>query len=73
MAIEKINAELCIGCEKCVNCCPADVIRMDKKSNKASIEYPQDCMLCLWCMAECDQNAITVSPEKTSPLFSSWG
>ena len=73
MAIEKINSDLCNGCGKCEKCCPADVIRVDKENKKAFIAYPEECMLCLWCLCECPQNAITVSPIKTSPLFLSWG
>ena len=73
MAIEKIDIELCNGCGKCVNSCPADVIRMNKEKKKASIEYPEECLMCLWCLTECPKKAITVTPVKSSPLFLSWG
>ena len=73
MAIEKIDQDICIGCGKCEIYCPADVIRMNTESRKAYIKYPEDCAMCLWCMAECSQNAISVSYENTSPYFTSWG
>jgi len=44
MAIDEIDPELCNGCGMCVNSCPMDVIRMDGKSRKAIIKYPEDCM-----------------------------
>ena len=73
MSIERIDNELCNGCGICVNSCPSDVIRLDNKSKKAVIKYPQDCMLCQWCKTDCPQNAIYISPEKGSPVLTSWG
>jgi len=73
MSIEKIDSELCNGCGICVNICPMDVIRMDKESKKAVIQYPEDCMLCEFCVLDCPENAISISPEKSSPLIVSWG
>ena len=73
MSIERIDLELCNGCGICVNSCPMDVIRMDEEGKKAVIKYPEDCMLCGWCEEDCPENAISISPEKTSPLIVSWG
>jgi len=73
MAIEQIDPGLCNGCGTCVESCPADVIRMDAASKKAVIRYPQDCVVCCWCIAECPQGAILLTPVRTSPLFTSWG
>jgi len=73
MSIERIDSELCTGCGICVNSCPMDVIRMDRESKKAVIKYPEDCMLCEWCALDCPENAIYVSPVKSSPVMVSWG
>jgi len=73
MAIEKIAPELCNGCGICVNSCPMDVIRMDKESKKAIIQYPEDCMLCEFCSSDCPEDAIYITPLIESPLIISWG
>ena len=70
MSIERINVDICTGCGKCVDACPMDVIRMDEKGDKAVIKYPDECMLCLYCEAECPVKAIYVSPDlKEKPLM----
>jgi len=73
MAIEKIREGLCTGCGICVSSCAVDVIRMDKTTRKATICYPQDCMLCEMCVMECPEGAIEFSPEKKTPFTLSWG
>jgi NAD-dependent dihydropyrimidine dehydrogenase PreA subunit len=50
-----------------------DVIRMDEEANKAIIKYQEDCMLCDFCVLDCPEEAIYVSPEKHAPLIVSWG
>ena len=73
MAIERIDEEVCTGCGRCVDSCCMDVIRMDEERQKAVIRYPQDCILCHFCERDCPVDAISVSPDKSEPLTSSWG
>ena len=73
MTIEKIDHDLCTGCGICADICPMDVIRMDEDGEKAVIKYQEDCMLCEFCSLDCPEEAITVTPEKMSPLIVSWG
>lgn len=72
MAIERIDPELCTGCGICVNSCSCDVIRMGE-DNKAHIEYPDECIICLYCEEDCPAHAIYVSPVKTVRLLKAWG
>jgi len=62
MAIERIDAELCNGCAICSDTCSSDVIRIDERTKKAFIKYPQDCTVCGLCELECPKQAIFVSP-----------
>jgi NAD-dependent dihydropyrimidine dehydrogenase PreA subunit len=72
MSIERIDNDLCNGCGICVNYCPADVIRMDKKIKKAVIKYPEDCILCGYCALDCPQNAVSISPVRHVPVMVAW-
>jgi NAD-dependent dihydropyrimidine dehydrogenase PreA subunit len=72
MVIERIDQELCTGCEICLNNCTMDVIRMDDKSQKAIIKYPEDCICCAYCELDCPEGAIYVSPERSSPVLVAW-
>ena len=73
MSIERIDSDLCNGCGICVDSCPMDVIRMDEAGEKAIIAYPEDCMLCTLCEADCPNNAIYVSPMAYAQVAISWG
>lgn len=68
MGIERIDEELCSGCQVCVDDCPVDVIRFDEAKQKAYIAYPEDCIVCLQCMTGCPMEAVSVSPLAAKAL-----
>ena len=76
MTIENIDHDACIGCGTCVETCPADVIRMDKNSDKAQITYPEDCQSCHLCRLFCptgdDVITISIGHVCERPMIS-WG
>ena len=70
MAIQPIKQDICIGCGRCVNACPVDVIRVTE--HKAHVRYPEECMCCASCEDVCPTHAIYVSPEKRSSAYGLW-
>ncbi|MBN1627043.1 MAG: 4Fe-4S binding protein [Deltaproteobacteria bacterium] len=73
MAVERIDTDRCIGCELCFKTCYADVYRMDREKKKAVVKYPEECVLCCWCIALCPVDAIVFTETKTVPPMTSWG
>jgi NAD-dependent dihydropyrimidine dehydrogenase PreA subunit len=73
MAIEKIDTELCVGCEACVEACPMDVFRMDYDEEISIITYPEDCQICHLCRIYCPEDAISISPIKYVQPMVGWG
>ena len=69
MPIEKIDPDLCNGCEICVDSCPMDVIRFDEKTRKVNARYPEDCIACYNCEFDCPTKAIYVSPQRGRPVI----
>ncbi len=62
MVIERIDKDLCNGCQMCYDDCPMDAIRFDHGEQKAYIAYSEDCVVCFQCANNCPTNAISVSP-----------
>lgn len=71
--IETIDNSLCTGCGICVNSCPMDVIRLEKKKKKAVIQYPEDCCSCNMCRVDCPEHAVDVSWRRSVTPITSWG
>lgn len=53
-----INRETCIGCGRCAEICPGNLIQV--KEGKAYIKYPKDCWGCASCVKECGKCAISL-------------
>jgi NAD-dependent dihydropyrimidine dehydrogenase PreA subunit len=54
-----IHSEKCIGCTRCVEVCPHEVIAMQGK--KASVDKRKNCMECGACRQNCPAGAIDVT------------
>lgn len=52
-----INKLKCIGCGRCLEVCPGNLIKQDE-DKKAYIKYPRDCWGCTSCIKECPAYAI---------------
>lgn len=66
--IEKIDLDLCDGCNVCIESCPTDVIRLIDVGGpgqtgtwKAVVAYPNECHSCRLCAIDCHVDAIHVS------------
>lgn len=53
----KIMTDICVGCARCAQSCPADTIRMEK--GKAVIELG-DCIRCFCCQELCPHEAVEI-------------
>ena len=52
-----INKEKCVGCGRCKEVCPGNLIKLDE-NNRAYIKVPKHCWGCASCIKECNVNAI---------------
>ncbi len=39
---------------------------------RCEIKYPEDCMVCLYCMRDCPQDAITITPDRIAKHIEPW-
>ena len=53
----KISQPICIGCGKCLEVCPGDLIHRNE-AGKSYVRDPQDCWGCTSCLKECGTGAI---------------
>jgi adenylylsulfate reductase subunit B len=54
----RINPKKCIGCGKCREVCPGNLIKTDSRG-KAIIQREKDCWGCTSCLKECKTDAIS--------------
>lgn len=52
----KVNADKCIGCNKCVNVCPQNNIKIED----GKFKFGHGCVLCMGCSFGCPADAISV-------------
>jgi adenylylsulfate reductase subunit B len=52
----RINSASCVGCGKCAEVCPGNLIRISDR--KAEIKREKDCWGCTSCLKECKTGAI---------------
>lgn len=52
-----INKQKCVGCNKCAEVCPGNLIKIS--DNKAFIKYEEQCWGCAACLKECSVGAIS--------------
>lgn len=53
----QIRKEACVGCRRCVEACPGNLIKTDGQG-KAYIRHERDCWGCTSCLKECRAGAI---------------
>ncbi|MCD7865957.1 MAG: 4Fe-4S dicluster domain-containing protein [Clostridiales bacterium] len=63
--MNKINfdSEKCIGCKICYKACFIDVIRWDEENKRPYAAYPEDCVNCCYCIAECPRGAVDIDVD----------
>lgn len=54
----RIQDNKCIGCRRCIEVCPGNLIKWDAVESHAYMRRPKDCWGCTSCIKECPVNAI---------------
>ncbi len=72
MGIRKIDYDLCICCDTCVDICPMDVLRLDIDTKRPFIAYLSDCQNCFLCQRDCPVDAIYVTPDRERRIPLPW-
>ncbi len=72
MAIKSIDPNQCIGCGVCIETCPMDVFRQEKKGVTPTFPYAEDCMACSLCVNYCPKNAIEVVSGQIPNIMHAW-
>ena len=67
--IEFIDTERCIGCNRCVEVCPTNVLEARAQATPA-IARQSDCQTCFMCELYCRADAIYVGPnaDRSEPV-----
>ena len=54
----KIDQNRCVGCARCVEVCPGNLIKIDG-TKKAFIKHERNCWGCTSCVKECPRGAVS--------------
>jgi adenylylsulfate reductase subunit B len=67
------DAALCVGCNRCVNVCPTDVmIPNPAKGREPIVVYAEECWFCGGCVEECPSGALTLVAPAKQRLSTVW-
>ena len=64
--VAEVDADLCKGCQQCVDLCPFDAIEFDATNDKAQVRLDL-CYGCGTCRAACSADAISLTPRAEVP------
>ena len=68
------NADVCKGCNSCVDVCPTDVLMPNPEwGNPPVVLYPEECWYCGGCVEECPcPGAITMLHPTSQRISMNW-
>jgi len=73
---QKLNAEICNGCNLCVEVYPTDVMMPNPVRRKPPLVlYPEECCFCAACIEECPRpgrGAITMAHPLSQNISVNW-
>lgn len=53
-----VDQKKCLGCGKCIDICPGDLLLREEKTGKVIMRCPEDCWDCMACVKQCPQHAL---------------
>jgi NAD-dependent dihydropyrimidine dehydrogenase PreA subunit len=57
-----LEPDRCCGCKRCIHTCQEDVWRWDADMLCAVPRYPEECVKCYQCEADCLGNCFDIKP-----------
>lgn len=71
-AVITVEDDDCVGCRKCVEVCPEDVYKLERRPGetdpdrefKSVAVFPEKCILCLSCIEICGKKAIFIDGQQ---------
>jgi|GEM_PF-1441236 len=66
MSVIRIDLDKCVGCRRCNEVCPMDVMYFDEAAHKSVIAYPENCQNCGQCYINCKGRSLGMSNDTFS-------